>query len=119
MKNYNVYKHPAFGIQAVKTGFSWPALCLGIFWMLAKKLWGIAGLWSLLFLLLNIIGAYALEINSAFPYVVLAGGNIAFLLLPGFKGNEWLAKNLGKRGFVYLGSIQAESPEAAAARFPA
>jgi hypothetical protein len=40
-------------------------------------------------------------------------GNIVLLLLPGFKGNDWLIYNLKKRGYSYISSIEAESPEAA------
>ncbi len=45
MRSFNVYRHPAEGYEAVKTGFSWPALLLGIIWMLAKKLWTFAAIW--------------------------------------------------------------------------
>ena len=55
MKTFNVYKHPTQGIEAVKIGFSWPAFFFGIIWMLVKKLWGLAGAWFAVYIVLSLI----------------------------------------------------------------
>ena len=44
IKTFNVYHHPMYGFEAVKVGFSWPALFFGILWMMYKKLWLFAGI---------------------------------------------------------------------------
>ena len=36
MKVFTVYKHEANGYEAVKVGFSWPALIFHFWWMLSK-----------------------------------------------------------------------------------
>ncbi len=113
MKRYVVYKHPSQGIEAIKTGFSWPALLFGIIWLIVKKLWMITALWIIIFISLIIIAAFTHETGSVFLNIIILVGNIVLLLLPGFKGNDWLIYNLKKRGYSYLSSIEAESPEAA------
>ncbi|MCL5966444.1 MAG: DUF2628 domain-containing protein [Deltaproteobacteria bacterium] len=112
MKRYTVYKHPSQGIEAIKTGFSWPALFFGIIWLIIKKLWMITALWIIIFISLIIIATFTHETGSVFLNIILLG-NIALLLLPGFKGNDWLIYKLKRRGYRYISSIEAESPEAA------
>jgi hypothetical protein len=113
VKRYTVYKHPSQGIEAIKTGFSWPALLFGIIWLIMKKLWLITALWIIIFISLIIIATFTHETGSVFLNIIIIGGNIVLLLLPGFKGNDWLIYNLKKRGYGYINSIEAESPEAA------
>jgi hypothetical protein len=52
LKVYKVYNHPSLGAEAVKVGFSLPAAFFVVFWMLAKKLWTLAGLWILAYIVL-------------------------------------------------------------------
>jgi len=111
MKTYAVYWLPPQGIEAIRTGFSWPALLLGIIWLIIKKLWMITALWTALFILLIVASAYTQKMNSVFLSIVIIFGNFALLLLPGFKGNEWWANNLKRRGYHYVRSVEAESPE--------
>ena len=42
MKTFKVYEHEIYGYEAVKQGFSWPALFFGFIWALVKKLWKIS-----------------------------------------------------------------------------
>jgi hypothetical protein len=120
MKTFNVYKHPTQGIQAVKVGFSWPAFFFGIIWMLAEKLWGLAGLWFAAYLVLALIEAVTDQSresgSQAFVYLILAAGNFALLLVPAFKGNKWREENLSKRGYEQLSTVQADTPDAAVAQ---
>jgi hypothetical protein len=111
VKSYAVYWLPPKEIEAIRTGFSWPALLLGIIWLIIKKLWMITALWITFFILLIISSAYAQKINSLFLNIINIFGNIGLLLLPGFKGNDWLVNNLKRRGYIYIRSVDAESPE--------
>jgi hypothetical protein len=38
---------------------------------------------------------------------------LALAIIPAFKGNEWRIKNLTKRGFEFMDSVSAETPDAA------
>ena len=116
MKIYKVYKHPSFGVEAVKVGFSWPAAFFVFIWMLAKKLWKLAGLWVLAYIVLTVIQDAAIKADSASGILIVLAGHLALALLPGLKGNEWRIKNLTKRGFEFVNSVQAETPDAAIAQ---
>lgn len=104
MNTYNIYKHPLFGMEAVKIGFSWPGLLFGIFWMLAKKLWVLAGLW---FIVNTILIASESE---------MAIGILIIPIIVGFWGNKWREFNLSQRGYEQIASIQADTPDAALAQ---
>lgn len=103
MNTYNIYKHPFFGIEAVKIGFSWPGFLFGICWMLAKKLWVLAGLW---FIVLFVLTAFDMTFIG---YFII---NIIF----GVWGNTWKETNLSRRGYEQIASIQAETQDAALAQ---
>jgi len=115
VKVYKVYKHPSLGAEAVKVGFSWPAAFLIVIWMLAKKLWMLAGLWVLAYIVLAIIQDVALNSPSIGGILVILAGHLALGLIPAFKGNEWRIKNLTKRGYEFVDSVQASTPDAAIA----
>src|SRR5262249_55792724 len=55
VKTFNVSRHPTLGFEAVKVGFSWPALFIGPLWMLVKKLWGLATGWIAMYLALSLV----------------------------------------------------------------
>jgi len=116
VKVYKVYKHPSLGAEAVKVGFSWPAAFLNVIWMLAKKLWTLAGLWVLAYIVLAIIQDAALKLHSTGGILIILAGNLALGLIPAFKGNEWRIKNLTKRGYEFVDTVQAATPDAAIAQ---
>jgi len=117
MKTFNVYRHPVQGLEAVKVGFSWPAASAGPIWMLVKQLWGLSALWIALYLSLSLVepGTDTFEPGGAqgLVYLHLVAGYVALSLIPGFKGNQWREKNLVRRGFEMLCTVQAETPEVA------
>ena len=117
MKTFNVYKHPTENIEAVKVGFSWPAFFFGFFWMLVKKLWGLAGAWFaanvLLFLIEKVANQSGEGGAQALVFIILAAGYFALWLFPAFKGNKWREQNLLKRGYEQVSTVQAEFPNAA------
>jgi hypothetical protein len=120
MKTFNVYKHPTLGIEAVKVGFSWPAFFFGVFWMLVKKLWGLAAGWFAAYIVLSLIETAADQSGEggghALIYLNLAAGYFVLWLVPAFKGNKWREENLSKRGFEQLSAVQAETRDAAVAQ---
>lgn len=116
MKVYKVYKHPSLGAEAVKVGFSWPAAFLIVIWMLAKKLWTLAGLWVLAYIVLAIIQDAALKSHSTGAIPIILAGHLVLGLIPAFKGNEWRIKNLTKLGYEFVDSVQAATPDAAIAQ---
>jgi uncharacterized membrane protein YtjA (UPF0391 family) len=120
MKTFNIYKHPAQGIEAVKVGFSWPAFFFGFIWMLVKKLWGFAGAWFVSYMLLAIIEAAMGQTGDSgaqlIVYLILFVGYLALWLFPAFKGNQWREANLSKRGYQRIATVQADSPDAATAQ---
>jgi Protein of unknown function (DUF2628) len=121
MKAFKIYKHPISGHEAVKIGFSWPGFFFNVIWMLSKKLWGLAGFWFALYVVLSMIEIVADDSDSApalqsIVYFALAGGYFALALAPGFKGSEWRTNNLEKRGFELIREVQAETPEGAIAQ---
>ncbi len=114
MKTFDVYKHPAFGYQAVKQGFGWPAFTFTWMWAFVKKMWGIgfAILGSLI--LLGIVGAVASSNGNQGGFVIasfLAFPGLA--LLVGVDGNIWRRRNLIKRGYEKLDTIEAKNIDAA------
>ena len=85
--------------------------------MLVKKLWGLFGLWLAMYIALSLVEAVTDKSepsgDQALVYLLLAAGYSALTLVPGFKGNKWREKNLLRRGFEMLGTVQAETPDAA------
>jgi hypothetical protein len=117
MKTFNVYRNPIQGFEAVKVGFSWPAASAGPIWMLAKQLWGLSALWIALYCSLSLVETDTDNFEpggtQVLVYLHLVAGYVALSFIPGLKGNQWREKNLVRRGFEMLGTVQAESPEAA------
>src|SRR5262249_20609212 len=45
MRSFRVFAHSVETAEAVKVGFSWPAMLITLPWMLDKGLWTLAALW--------------------------------------------------------------------------
>ncbi len=119
MKTFKVFRHPVKGFDVVKVGFSWPALFFGIIWMLIKKLYGWFFLWIAMFILLSLVEVVTVQsiesIEKIIVSLIIIIGYWALWLIPGFKGNKWREKNLQKRGYELIDTIQAETRDAALA----
>ena len=118
MKTFKVYKHPAQGFEAVKEGFSWPALCFGPLWLFVKKLWMFAVAWIAVSVFLSVIEGITDEVETAsgrmtIAYLIVAGIYLALWLIPAFKGNSWRTKNLLKHGYKLISTVHAETPDSA------
>ena len=85
--------------------------------MLAKNLWGLAGLWVAMYVALSLVEAVTDKSEPSgvqvLVYLLLVAGYVTLGLVPGSKGNKWREKNLVRRGFEMLGTVQAEPPDAA------
>ncbi len=118
MRHFLVYQHPEFGEEAVKIGFSWPALFFGIIWMMVKKLWMWAGIWFVIALVFNAVAALLSDAESGrsiIVTVVLLAVWLWLWLYPAIKSNEWRHMNLENKGYNFLSDVEAESPDAAIA----
>jgi hypothetical protein len=121
MKTFKVYKHPTQNFEVVKQGFSWPALFFGPVWLLCKQLWLFAVAWITVSVILSSIEGISDEVGMVSErmtvvYLLVAGGYLALWLIPAFKGNSWRAKNLLRRGYQLINTVQAETPDSAVAQ---
>ncbi|MDC1387149.1 hypothetical protein N8384_07125 [Candidatus Thioglobus sp.] len=115
MSSYKVFKHPEKGFEAVKFGFAWLAPFNPI-WPLFRGLWML--FISYIFVIL-IITSIDYTFYGFEGYIDIANADdlqLIFLIIqiiifisPGFKGNEWTAKNLQKKGYIFDCSIEAKN----------
>jgi hypothetical protein len=115
MSSYKVFKHPEKGFEAVKSGFAWLAPFNPI-WPLFRGLWVVFVTYIFFILVLASIDA---QIYGLVDFIdITNANNLQWILLiiqivifasPGFKGNEWTATNLQKKGYVFDCSIEANN----------
>jgi Protein of unknown function (DUF2628) len=110
MNKYKVYKHPIGDMEAVKQGWSWPAFFLSPFWAMYKKMWvlGVSILMITVFIY-STLGTRA----SFFSFADVI--SIFISMFFGMNGNEWRIKSLLTRGYDYIETVNASSPEGAIA----
>ena len=121
MSSYKVFKHQEEGFKAVKSGFVWLAPFNPI-WPLFRGLWLIFILYIIIIL---VLAGIDFEIYGFEDYIDIPNANnlqliffiiqITILVTPGFKGNEWTANNLQKKGYVFDCSIEAKNKNEAIA----
>jgi len=117
MSSYKVFKHPEKGFEAVKSGFAWFAPFNPI-WPLFRGLWMLFILYVLFILVLASIDA---QIYGLVDVIDIKNANnlqwilfiiqIVIFASPGFKGNEWTANNLQKKGYIFDCSIDAKNKD--------
>jgi len=116
MSSYKVFKHSEKGFEAVKSGFAWFAPFNPI-WPLFRGLWMVFISYIFVILLLasidfKIYGFDVIDITDAnnLQWIFLI---IQFVIFasPGFKGNEWTAQNLQKKGYTFDCSIEAKNKD--------
>ncbi|MDC1536532.1 hypothetical protein N8516_05150 [Candidatus Thioglobus sp.] len=115
MSSYKVFKHPEKGFKAVKSGFAWLAPFNPI-WPLFRGLWALFITYIIFILVLASIDALIYGLDDFIDFT--NANNLQWILLiiqivifasPGFKGNEWTATNLQKKGYVFDCSIEANN----------
>ena len=119
MNSYKVFKHPEKGFEAVKSGFAWLAPFNPI-WPLFRGLWVVFVTYIFFILVLASIDA---QIYGLVDFIdITNANNLEWILLiiqivifasPGFKGNEWTATNLQKKGYIFDCSIEANNKKEA------
>jgi len=110
MKTFEIYKHPALGIQAVKIGFTWPGFFFGVIWTLICRLWlHSAVIFGAIILLSTLIPDVKLATNTFLNAAISLGLSIII----GMNGNQWRRDNLTKRGFEKVTTIEADNKDAA------
>ena len=117
MSSYKVFKHPKNGFEAVKSGFAWLAPFNPI-WPLFRGLWML--FFSYIFVIL-IITSIDFTLYGFDGYIDIANADdlqliflftqIIIFISPGFKGNEWTANNLQKKGYIFDCSIEAKNKD--------
>ena len=115
MSSYKVFKHPEKGFEAVKSGFAWLAPFNPV-WPLFRGLWMLFITYIFFILVLASIDAQiygfvdVIDIKNAnnLQWILLIIQIVVFTS-PGFKGNEWTANNLKKKGYVFDCSIDAKN----------
>ena len=115
MSSYKIFKHPEKGFEAVKSGFAWLAPFNPI-WPLFRGLWALFITYIFFILVLASIDA---QIYGLVDFIdITNANNLQWILLiiqivifasPGFKGNEWTAANLQKKGYIFDCSIEAKN----------
>ena len=115
MSSYKVFKHPEKGFEAVKSGFAWLAPFNPV-WPLFRGLWMLFITYIFVILVLASVDALIYGLDD---FIDISNANnlqwifliIQFIIFisPGFKGNEWTANNLQKKGYVFDCSIDAKN----------
>ena len=115
MSSYKVFKHPVEGFKAVKSGFAWLAPFNPV-WPLFRGLWVLFITYIFVILVLTSVDALIYGLDD---FIDISNANnlqwifliIQFIIFvsPGFKGNEWTANNLQKKGYVFDCSIDAKN----------
>ncbi|MFP4616144.1 MAG: hypothetical protein ACLFRB_09725 [Thiohalorhabdus sp.] len=110
MKIYDIYRHPAHGVRAVKQGFSWPAFLGGGLWALSKGM-GRLGL-ALLSLGLALAGLAGAALLLEARMLALAVATTAALtaLVPGRRGNLWWRLTLREQGYYRVCTVDGRCP---------
>ena len=121
MSSYKVFKHQEKEFRAVKSGFAWLAPFNPI-WPLFRGLWLIFIAYIITILVLAGIDVeiYGFEDHIDIPkasdfQLIFFIIQITIFVTPGFKGNEWTANNLKKKGYVFDCSIEAKNKNEAIA----
>ncbi len=117
MSSFKVFKHPEKGFEAVKSGFAWLAPFNPI-WPLFRGLWML--FITYIFFILVLASIDALIYGPVDVIDIKNANNLQWILFiiqiviftsPGFKGNEWTANNLQKKGYIFDCSIEAKNKD--------
>ena len=115
MNSYKVFKHPEKGFEAVKSGFAWFAP-FNPFWPLFRGLWMLFISYIFVILIITSIDftfygfdGYIDIANADDLQLIFLITQVIIFIYPGFKGNEWTATILQKKGYIFDCSIEAKN----------
>lgn len=112
MKHFKIYSRSQEKSEAVKQGFSYPALIFTPIWAIVKGMW-VAGTIILFLTLARYIFFILFSRNYPFIDQILDLPLLIISLVFGFKGNKWRELILTSRGFILVDSIEAINQEQA------
>ena len=110
MKTFKVYEHELYGYEAIKQGFSWPALFFGFIWAMVKKLWKVSVLLFLAFILINLLSTIVRESHSILLSLLSTVGYLFLWLIPALQGNMWREHQLETSGYHFIKTVVATNP---------
>ena len=110
MSTFNIYKYPSGAIEAVKKGWSWPGFFFGFVWAFVK---GLNGVGAAILIVGIVLGIVSIESKNADILLTLVG--IVTWIWLGVQGNELRQNNLKKKGYKFVSTVNAETPEGAIA----
>ncbi len=113
MKRFDVYVHTSHGLQAVKHGFSWPALFFTFLWAFFKQMWGVGFAILGVFLTLSFLEALFSQGGQVLGSFLIFTTQLAAFVIIGWKGNDWRRRHLEGRGFEKFTQVHAETPDQA------
>lgn len=111
MRVFDIYRHPKYGMQAVRRGFSWLAFLAPSVWAVRRGL----GITTLLLLvattLMFDIAKVAGDIvtNPLGQVMILLALLVAVGIRPGFMGYRWHARALEDEKFQFVCTVAANS----------
>ena len=116
MNSYQVYKHKTKKTKSIKVGFAWLAIPFNLGWFISRGLWQV--FFSYILIILFLAGV-DYEIYGELGFLNFSTASdlhwlwliiqIVVFILPGFKGNQWTATNLQKKGYEFAYSVQADN----------
>jgi len=121
MRTFDVLKDENGNYRAVKVGFSWPACLCNWIWAAYCKLWDLTVSLLVIGGGLRLLGNFAKKLPD--PSVTMGLQLITLLLSIGMylyvgtRGNKWLKRKFLNDGYSELGTVEAESKQAAIAKF--
>lgn len=116
MKQYRIFEHPIGTTEAIKIGWSWPALSFSIFWALAKKMWWVAIGGALFLFASDLLVSLFFKKSDPTELINYCLALIMWLIF-GAKGNSWREGNLLDRGFDHVDTVTAANKDGAVALY--
>ena len=111
MRVFDIYKHPRYGYQAVRRGFSWFAFLVPSVWAVRRGL----GYMTVVMVVATTLMFDIAQIAShwirqpAIQFLMLALLLVLFGLRPGFRGYRWHARALRDDDFHFTCTVLADS----------
>ena len=116
MRQHRVYKHETKGYYAVKVGFAWYGFFFNVFWLIFKSLFLLLSLFIIVLIIFfgfsDGISGKALTLYSAKDWALVLVV-ISMPLLIGFKGNQWVSRNLENKGYQLIQTLPITSKKEA------
>jgi hypothetical protein len=111
MRIFDIYRHPRYGCEAVRRGFSWSAFLVPSVWAVRRGL----GYTTVLLVITTTLMFDIAQIAShwikqpAFQMALLAMLVVIFGWRPGFRGYRWHAKALQDEKYHFTCTVVADN----------